>query len=82
MFARVGFQSKALLTDLDSILKAVSSLRMLAALSTKWLPPKDACCIDELYFPRAAGTKVTICQCNFDSTIQTHQTHLSGLLAM
>ena len=40
---------------LDSSLKADSLLRMLAALSTKWLPPREACCIAELYFPSAAS---------------------------
>ena len=48
----VGLRGEA---HLESILKADSSLRMLAALSTKWLPPRDACCMAELYLPSAAA---------------------------
>ena len=45
----------------ESILKADSSSRMLAARSTKWLPPREACCMDELYLPRAAAnTEATL----------------------
>ena len=42
----------------ESILKADSLSRMLAARSTKWLPPREACCMEELYLPRAAQSTV------------------------
>ena len=49
--------------NLESILKADSSLRMLAALSTKWLPPREACCMAELYLPSAAADSyLSTCQ--------------------
>ena len=49
--------------NLESILKADSSLRMLAALSTKWLPPREACCMAELYLPSAAAdSHLSTCQ--------------------
>lgn len=56
----VGLKSEA---NLESILKADSSLRMLAALSTKWLPPREACCMAELYLPSAAADNhISTCQ--------------------